>query len=144
MVKDTKDELGIAHSWGSGPEVIFLSNPLADAVEWTSGVRSDLVSRGYRVTAFEHRPSAFDWQNVVACVSEFVDRRSEPVSLVGWSQGAAIAQEVALENEGRVQAAVLLATYGRQSEIDKLLQQSWRCWTSATGMLSRSMRPAAL
>lgn len=125
MVKHTRDELGIAHSWGSGPEVIFLSNPLADPAEWATGVCGELVSLGYQVTMFEHRPSAFDWRSVVACVSEFVDRRSEPVSLVGWSQGAAIAQEVALETGDRVQAAALLATYGRQNEIDKLLQQSW-------------------
>lgn len=125
MVKHARDELGIAHSWGSGPEVIFLSNPLADPAEWATGVCGELVSLWYQVTTFEHRPSAFDWRSVVACVSEFVDRRSEPVSLVGWSQGAAIAQEVALETGDRVQAAALLATYGRQNEIDKLLQQSW-------------------
>lgn len=125
MVKQTRDELGIAHSWGSGPEVIFLSNPLADPMEWLAGVCGELVSLGYQVTTFEHRSNAFDWRSVVACVAEFVDRRNEPVSLVGWSQGAAIAQEVALETEGRVEAAVLLATYGRQNEIDKILQKSW-------------------
>lgn len=125
MVRHTEDNLGIAHSWGSGPEVIFLSNPLADPVKWSAEARRELVSLGYRVTTFEHRPAVHDWQNVVACVSEFVNRRDEPVSLVGWSQGAAIAQEVALEAKDRIQAAALLATYGRQNEIDKLLQRSW-------------------
>lgn len=121
----TEDRLGIAHTWGTGPEVIFLSNPLADPVTWSAGVRDDLVARGHRVTTFEHRPAALDWQSVVACVEEFVARREDPVALVGWSQGAAIAQEVALASRDRVRAAVLLATYGRQNEIDRILQESW-------------------
>ncbi|GAB3168912.1 hypothetical protein GCM10027059_32720 [Myceligenerans halotolerans] len=121
----TEDRLGIAHTWGTGPEVIFLSNPLADPVAWSAGVRDDLVARGHRVTTFEHRPAAFDWQSVVACVEEFVARRPDPVALVGWSQGAAIAQEVALASRERVRVAVLLATYGRQNEIDRILQKSW-------------------
>jgi pimeloyl-ACP methyl ester carboxylesterase len=120
-----QDELGVSHTWGTGPEVIFLSNPLADPVAWSAGVREELLSLGYQVTTFEHRPAGSDWQSVVACVKEFVMRRSEPVALVGWSQGAAIAQEVALAAGERVRAAVLLATYGRQNEIDKVLQESW-------------------
>lgn len=44
---------------------------------------------------------------------------------MGWSQGAAIAQEVALASPEAVNCAALLATYGRQNEIDKTLQQSW-------------------
>lgn len=120
-----EDRLGIAHTWGTGTEVIFLSNPLADPVAWSAGVRGDLVARGHRVTTFEHRPRALDWQSVVTCVEEFVARRPDPVALVGWSQGAAIAQEVALSSPERVRAAVLLATYGRQNEIDKILQSSW-------------------
>jgi pimeloyl-ACP methyl ester carboxylesterase len=120
-----QDELGIAHTWGAGPEVIFLSNPLSDPVAWSDGVREELLSLGYQVTTFEHRPSGLDWQSVVSCVKEFALRRSEPVALVGWSQGAAIAQEVALAAGERVRVAVLLATYGRQNEIDKVLQESW-------------------
>lgn len=121
----TEDELGIAHTWGAGREVIILSNPLAAPVEWSSDVRDDLLALGYRVTTFEHRPNELDWRSAVACVEAFVARRREPVSLVGWSQGAAIAQEVALAAPRYVQAAVLLATYGRQNEIDKILQESW-------------------
>jgi len=119
------DELGVSHSWGTGPEVIFLSNPLADPVAWSAPVRNELLSLGYKVTTFEHRPGDSDWQSVVACVTTFIGRRPEPVALIGWSQGAAIAQEVALAAESRVRAAVLLATYGRQNEIDRLLQDSW-------------------
>jgi hypothetical protein len=42
-----------------------------------------------------------------------------------WSQGVAIAQEVALASPEAVNCAALLATYGRQNEIDKTLQRSW-------------------
>lgn len=117
--------LGIVHTWGAGPEVVFLSNPVADPVSWSAGVRDELLQLGYRVTTFEHRPAGLDWGSAVGCVTEFVARRREPVALVGWSQGAALAQEVALASPETVSCAALLATYGRQNEIDKTLQQSW-------------------
>jgi pimeloyl-ACP methyl ester carboxylesterase len=131
MHRRAEDELGVAHTWGSGPEVIFLSNPLANPVAWSDGVRDELLALGYRVTTFEHRPSGLDWRSAVACVEAFLARRREPVALVGWSQGAALAQEVALAAPERVRVAVLLATYGRQNEIDKVLQESWDVLTNA-------------
>lgn len=120
-----EDEIGVSYSWGAGREVIFLSNPLADPVSWSSSLREDLLGMGYRVTTFEHRPQHWHWQSVIECVDEFVARRTDPVALVGWSQGACIAQETALVAGERVCCAVLLAPYGRQSEIDKTLQQAW-------------------
>lgn len=117
-------DLGVVHTWGTGPEIVFVSNPLANPVQWSSSVREELLMRGYRVTTFEHRSSG-DWESAVKCVSDFLADRRDPVALVGWSQGAAIAQEVALIAEGRVRAAVLIATYGRQNAIDRVLQQAW-------------------
>lgn len=116
--------LGVVHTWGTGPEIVLLSNPLADPAQWSSSVREELLIGGYRVTTFEHRSSG-DWESVVACVSEFLADRRDPVALVGWSQGAAIAQEVALYAEDKVRAAVLIATYGRQNAIDRVLQHAW-------------------
>jgi pimeloyl-ACP methyl ester carboxylesterase len=55
----------------------------------------------------------------------YIARGREPVALVGWSQGAALAQQVARTSPERVRAAALLATYGRQNEIDRILQESW-------------------
>jgi pimeloyl-ACP methyl ester carboxylesterase len=125
MYRRAEDELGVAHTWGTGPEVVFLSNPLADPVQWSAGVRDELLALGYQVTTFEHRPSGLDWRSAVTCVQTSIARGREPVTLVGWSQGAALAQEVALASPERVRAAALLATYGRQNEIDKVLQESW-------------------
>jgi len=104
---------------------VFLSNPLADPVGWSAGVRDDLLGLGYSVTTFEHRPEALDWRSAVTCVEQFLAQRTEPVALVGWSQGAALAQEVTLASGAAVGCAILLATYGRQNEIDRILQ---RCW----------------
>lgn len=120
-----RDELGVAQSWGAGPEVLFLSNPLADPVSWSAEARASLLPLGYQVTTFEHRPAGLDWGSAVKTVHEFVARREEPVALVGWSQGAVIAQEVALVAGDRVTCAALLATYGRQNEIDRTMQQCW-------------------
>lgn len=116
--------LGVVHTWGAGPEIVLLSNPLANPVKWSSDVREQLLMDGYRVTTFEHRSSGH-WESVVECISEFLADRRDPVALVGWSQGAAIAQEVALAADGTVGAAVLIATYGRQNAIDRVLQQAW-------------------
>lgn len=116
--------LGVVHSWGVGPEIVFLSNPLVNPVDWSFGVRDDLLLCGYRVTTFEHR-STGDWRCAVDCVLEFLAGRRHPVALVSWSQGAAIAQEVALAADDIVGAAGLIATYGRQNAIDRVLQQAW-------------------
>lgn len=121
----SEDELGVEHTWGSGPEVVFLSNPLADPVRWSAAARDELLELGCRVTTFEHRPEQLDWRSAVGCVVAFLARRCAPVAVVGWSQGAALAQEVALAAPEAVTCAALLATYGRQNEIDKTLQRSW-------------------
>ena len=77
------------------------------------------------VTTFEHGCAGLDWRDAVACVGSFLATRDRPVALVGWSQGATLAQEVALAHPESVTSAVLLASYGRQSEIDRVLQQCW-------------------
>ena len=125
MAHVVHDEFGISHTWGQGREVVFLSNPLADPVSWSSAARGPLTDAGYRVTTFEHRCRGFDWRSAVSCIAEFVAARPAPVALIGWSQGAALAQEVALAAPDRVTCAALLATYGRQNEIDTILQAGW-------------------
>lgn len=118
-------EFGISHTWGQGREVVFLSNPLADPVSWSGAARGPLVDAGYLVTTFEHRCRGLDWRSAVSCITDFVCARPAPVALVGWSQGAALAQEVALAVPDHVTCAALLATYGRQNEIDAILQAGW-------------------
>jgi pimeloyl-ACP methyl ester carboxylesterase len=124
-VQQRLDGLGSVTTWGDGPEVVFLSNPLANAVWWTGPVRSRLLDEGFSVTAFQHECEGLDWHSTVECVGSFLATRKRPVAVVGWSQGAAIAQEVTLAHPENVTCAVLLATYGRQNEIDRVLQQCW-------------------
>jgi len=125
-IRESTGDAGRVTSWGSGPEVVFLSNPLADPRWWTEPVRSSLVAAGFTVTALEHEASSPDWRTVVDAVGTFVRGRGAPVSLVGWSLGATIAQEVTLALPEYVSCAALLAPYGRQSEIDRVLQQCWQ------------------
>src|SRR3954452_13879735 len=82
-VRRIDDDLGLAHSWGAGREVILLSDPLANPVFWSADVRSDLLPLGYQVTTFEHRPQQLDWRTAVTSVDEFIARRPEPVALIG-------------------------------------------------------------
>jgi pimeloyl-ACP methyl ester carboxylesterase len=117
------DGLGLVTTWGEGPEVVFLSNPLADPVWWTEPVRPHLLDEGFTVTAFQHECEGLDWRSTIECVGSFLATRERPVAVVGWSQGATIAQEVALAHAEKVTCAALLATYGRQNEIDRVLQQ---------------------
>ena len=119
------DGLGLVTSWGEGPEVVFLSNPLVDPVWWTEPVRAQLLDEGFAITAFQHECEGLDWRSTVACVGSFLATREQPVAVVGWSQGATIAQEVTLAHAEHVTCAALLATYARQSEIDRVLQQCW-------------------
>lgn len=125
MTHVVPNEFGISHTWGQGREVVFLSNPLADPVSWSSAARGLLMDAGYRATTFEHRCRGLDWRSAVSCIADFVSARPAPVALIGWSQGAALAQEVALAVPDRVTSAALLATYGRQNEIDTILQAGW-------------------
>src|ERR1700760_3730080 len=102
MTHVVRDEFGVSHTWGQGREVVFLSNPLADPVSWSGPARGPLVDAGYQVTAFEHQCRGLDWRSAVSCIANFVCARPAPVALVGWSQGAALAQEVALAAPRRV------------------------------------------
>jgi pimeloyl-ACP methyl ester carboxylesterase len=104
MAHVVRDGFGISHTWGEGREVVFLSNPLADPVSWSGPARGPLVDAGYRVTAFEHRCRGHDWRSAVSCIVGFVSARPAP---------------------RHVTCAALLATYGRQNEIDAVLQAGW-------------------
>lgn len=65
-------------------------------------------------------------------VATFIEHAAaEPVRLLGWSQGAAIAQETALLRPDLVAAAALIATYGRQNIMDRILQDAWRALDAA-------------
>jgi len=111
---------------GDGPTVLILSNPAADPRWWAVPFVSAFVAAGYEVITFIHTGERFSPEDVVRDVAELIQHLGvAPVRLLGWSQGAAIAQEVALLRPDLVAGAALIATYGRQNSFDRLLQDCY-------------------
>jgi pimeloyl-ACP methyl ester carboxylesterase len=128
--------IGRYRRFGQGPPVVILSSPLASPDGWTGPYVEALVADGYEALTFMHTGTDHRYQAVVRDVVRFLDALDlEPARLFGWSQGAAIAQEVALAAPQRVAAAALVATYGRQNRFDIVLQEAW-------AELDRSESPA--
>jgi pimeloyl-ACP methyl ester carboxylesterase len=117
---------------GQGRPVMILSNPQADPAWWAQPFTSALAGAGYEVIWFVHTGSSYASADVVRDVATFIEyAAAEPVRLLGWSQGAAIAQEVALLRPDLVTAAALIATYGRQNIMDRILQGAWQALDAA-------------
>lgn len=117
---------GTYRRFGEGEPVLILSNPQANPDWWARGVVASLVDAGFEAVTFVHQGPGYEPPAVVRDVKRLLDHlKLEDVRLLGWSQGAAITQEVALAYPGSVRAAALIATYGRQNRIDQVLQESW-------------------
>ena len=118
--------VGRYRRFGEGPPVVILSNPLANPDLWAARHVDALVAAGYQATTFVHIGAEHHYHAVTRDVVEFLaSLGSPPVRLLGWSQGAAIAQEVALAASELVACAALIATYGRQNHFDRILQDAW-------------------
>jgi pimeloyl-ACP methyl ester carboxylesterase len=99
---------------------------------------SPLGGAGYETIVFVHTGDCYAPHAVVRDVAAFVAHMdTEPVRLLGLSQGAAVAQEVALLRPDLVAAAALVAAYGRQNSIDRLLQAAWAAEDAAGPELTR-------
>jgi pimeloyl-ACP methyl ester carboxylesterase len=118
--------VGRYERYGQGSPVVILSNPQADPGWWAPPFISAFGGAGYETIPFVHTGDSYAPDAVVRDVAAFVEHLdTEPVRLLGWSQGAAIAQELALLRPDLVAGAALLAAYGRQNSIDRLLQDAW-------------------
>jgi pimeloyl-ACP methyl ester carboxylesterase len=118
--------LGRYTSYGRGHPVVVLSNPQADPSWWVPPFGSAFAGAGYETIPFIHTGETYDPQAVVRDAAAFVEHLdTEPVRLFGWSQGAAIAQEVALLRPDLVAGAALIAGYARQNSVDRVLQDAW-------------------
>lgn len=111
---------------GAGPAVVILSNPQADPGWWAAPLVTALTAAGFQAVSFvhtgpEHEPGAVA-RDVAALISHL---GVGPAFLVGWSQGAAIAQEVALRHPDLVAAAALIAGYARRNAFDLVLADAW-------------------
>jgi pimeloyl-ACP methyl ester carboxylesterase len=124
--------LGRYERRGQGPPVVILSNPQADPALWAQPFTSALASAGYEAISFVHAGRSWAPADVVRDVATVIEHAAaEPVRLLGWSQGAAIAQETALLRPDLVTAAALIATYGRQNMMDRILQDAWQALDAA-------------
>jgi pimeloyl-ACP methyl ester carboxylesterase len=124
--------LGRYERRGQGPPVVILSNPQADPALWAPPFTSALASAGYEAISFVHAGLSWAPADVVRDVATVIEHAAAgPVRLLGWSQGAAIAQETALLRPDLVTAAALIATYGRQNIMDRILQDAWRALDAA-------------
>lgn len=129
---------------GQGPPVVILSNPQADPAWWAAPFTSALASAGYEAISFVHAGPSGAPDGVIRDVAAFIEHAAaEPVRLLGWSQGAAIAQETALLRPDLVTAAALIATYGRQNIMDRILQDAWQA-LDAVGPVLDPARTALL
>jgi pimeloyl-ACP methyl ester carboxylesterase len=118
--------VGRYRRFGDGPPVVILSNPLANPDFWAARHVDALVAAGYQAITFVHTGAEHHHRGVTRDVVEFLASLGcPPVRLLGWSQGAAIAQEVALAASELVACAALIATYGRQNHFDRILQDAW-------------------
>jgi pimeloyl-ACP methyl ester carboxylesterase len=118
--------LGRYTRYGRGHPVVVLSNPQVDPSWWVPPFASALAGAGYETIPFVHTGETYAPQAVVRDVAAFVEYlATEPVRLLGWSQGAAIAQEVALLRPDLVAGAALVAGYGRQNSVDRVVQDAW-------------------
>src|SRR3954451_12561864 len=105
--------LGRYSRYGAGPPIVVLSNPQADPDWWTPPFVAAFGSAGYETITFVHTGASYIASEVISDVATFVERlQTVPVRLMGWSQGAAIAQEVALLRPELVACAALVAGYG--------------------------------
>lgn len=112
---------------GAGSPVVILSNPAADPSWWAAPFVSTLGDAGYEAITFVHTGEGWSPSAVVRDVAAFIEHLEvDRVRLIGWSQGAAIAQEVALQRPDLVASAALVATYARQNTMDRVLQDAYR------------------
>jgi pimeloyl-ACP methyl ester carboxylesterase len=99
---------------GDGPVVVLVNNPIL-ALQAQHVMADPLVKAGRRVLVFEnHGPDSASMREFVDALAGLLDALElRSACLLGWSQGAAIIQELALARPDLAGRIVLLATAGR-------------------------------
>ncbi|ASR04136.1 MULTISPECIES: alpha/beta fold hydrolase [Gordonia] len=120
---------------GSGPLVVMVMGTGSPGRVWKANQEPALVKAGYTVVTFDNRgiaPSSecaegFSLDDMVADTAALIEHLGRgPAIVVGTSLGARITQELALARPDVVKAAVLIATYGRNTPLQEAISAGER------------------
>jgi pimeloyl-ACP methyl ester carboxylesterase len=120
---------------GSGPLVVMVMGTGSPGRVWQAHQQPALVKAGYRVVTFDNRgisPSSecvegFTADDMVADTAALIEHLAAgPALVVGTSLGARITQELALARPDIVKAAVMIATYGRNTPLQQAISAGER------------------
>ncbi|MYR05040.1 alpha/beta fold hydrolase [Gordonia sp. SID5947] len=121
--------------FGSGPLVVLVMGTGSPGRVWQAHQQPALTKAGYRVVTFDNRgisPSSecadgFSHDDMVADTAALIEHLDGgPAFVVGTSLGARITQELALTRPELVKAAVMIATYGRNTPLQQAISAGER------------------
>ncbi|MGC4960161.1 alpha/beta fold hydrolase [Gordonia sp. DT218] len=121
--------------FGSGPLVVLVMGTGSPGRVWQAHQQPALTKAGYRVVTFDNRgiaPSSecadgFSHDDMVADTAALIEHLAAgPAFVVGTSLGARITQELALTRPDVVKAAVMIATYGRNTPLQQAISAGER------------------
>lgn len=120
---------------GSGPLVVMVMGTGSPGRVWKAHQEPALVKAGFTVVTFDNRgvaPSSecaegFTLDDMVADTAALIEHLGRgPAIVIGTSLGARITQELALARPDVVKAAVMVATYGRNTPLQEAISAGER------------------
>lgn len=120
---------------GTGPLIVMVMGTGSPGRVWKANQQPALVKAGFRVALFDNRgiapssecPDGFTIGDMVADTAGLIEHLGEgPAIVVGTSLGAHITQELALARPEVVRGAVMIATYGRSTPLQRAISAGER------------------
>ncbi len=119
---------------GSGEPVVFVCGTGQNASSWSLVHAPSFTDAGYSVVTFDNRgmpPSdcpqgPYTVQQMAGDLAGLIEELGiSGCRVVGYSLGAFVTQELALERPDLVGAAVMMGTFGRKDAFRRALMKSW-------------------
>lgn len=134
---------------GAGANTVVLAGPIgAPGSAWVPFQVPALVEAGYRVITFNPRgvppsqvpPPPYSVADMAADVAGLVvELAAGPVAMIGYSMGALVTQELALEHPELLRGAALLGTLGRKDAMRRALFEASLATLRSGQRLPRTM-----